>query len=304
MPLRILVVEDFAPFRRLVCTALRQRPEFEIVEAADGLEAVQKADELQPDLLLLDINLPKLDGFEVARRIRRLAPRARFLFVSQESSPDIVRMALGLGAHGFVQKLSTATDLLPAIEAAVAGQRFVSRSVASADPAAAVAPRRHELLFCRDDAAMIDGLTRFIAATLNADDAAIAVVTEPTRKRLLQQLRAKGVNIDGAIERGTYLSMDADADIAPDPVAFLEAIGAVRGAATRAGKPHPRVAVCGERAGRLYAAGRTADAMQLERVCRAFPPDVDSLCAYPGPPPSDDVELKALCAEHTAVFAS
>src|SRR5690242_6446097 len=126
--LRILVVEDFAPFRRLVCTALRQRPTFQIDEAADGAEAVQKADDLQPDLILLDINLPTLDGFEVARRIRRLAPRARFLFMSQESAPYIVRQALSLGAHGYVQKLSAATDLMPAIDAALAGRRFVSRS--------------------------------------------------------------------------------------------------------------------------------------------------------------------------------
>jgi CheY-like chemotaxis protein len=60
MPLRILVVEDHPPFRRLICTALQQRAEFQTIEAVDGLEAVQKAEELQPDLVLLDINLPKL----------------------------------------------------------------------------------------------------------------------------------------------------------------------------------------------------------------------------------------------------
>ncbi len=131
MPLRILVVEDHAPFRRLICTALAQRrAEVVTIEAVDGLEAVQKAEALQPDLILLDINLPKLHGFEVAKQIHSLAPRARLLFVSQESSPDIVRQALSLGADGYVQKLSAGTDLLPAIDAVLGGHRFVSSSLA------------------------------------------------------------------------------------------------------------------------------------------------------------------------------
>ncbi len=159
MPLRILVVEDHAPFRRLICTALQRRAEFQTIEAADGLEAVQKAEELQPDLILLDINLPKLHGFEVAKQIRSLAPDARLLFMSQESSSDIVRKALSLGAHGYIQKLSAGTDLLPAIDAVLDGQRFVSSSLAFTEPADAPAPRRHEILFCSDDAAVVDGFT-------------------------------------------------------------------------------------------------------------------------------------------------
>ena len=152
MPLRILVVEDHAPFRHLVCAVLqRRRSGFQTIEAADGFEAVQIAEKLQPDLILLDLNLPKMHGFEVAEQIRRLAPHARLLFMSQESSPDIVRKALSLGAHGYIQKISAATDLLPGIDAVLAGQRFVSRSLAFTAPA----PRRHEIQFCPDDAAIV-----------------------------------------------------------------------------------------------------------------------------------------------------
>jgi DNA-binding NarL/FixJ family response regulator len=302
MSLRILVVEDHAQFRQFIRTELQQRAEFEIFEAVDGLEAVQKAVELQPDVILLDIGLPKLHGFEVAQQIRRLAPGARLLFMSQESSADIVRKALSLGAHGYIQKLSAGTDLLSAIDAVLDGQRFVSRSVAFAEPTDAPAPRRHEILFCADDAAVVDGFTRYVAAALNAADAAIVLVTESHRPRLLQALRTQGVDIDGAIERGTYLSFDAD--VAPDPVRFLEVIDGVRAAAAKAGRVHPRVAFCGERAGRLWAAGRTAEAVQLEQLCGELAHDVDILCAYPMPYTKDDQALTRICAEHTAVSAS
>jgi len=302
MPLKILVVEDHAAFRHFTCTALQRRAEFQTIEAADGLEAVQKAEELQPDLILLDINLPKMHGFEVAKQIRRLAPRARLLFMSQESSSDVVRKALSLGAHGYIQKVSAATDLLSAIDAVLAGQRFVSRGVAFTEPTDAPAPRRHEILFCSDGAAVVDGFARYIAAALNAADAAIVLVTESHRTHLLQELRTQGVDIDGAIKRGTCLSFDAD--VAPDPVRFLEAINGVRAAAAKAGKTHPRVALCGERAGRLWAAGRTAEAVQLEKLCSELAHDVDILCAYPVPYTEDDQGLTRICAEHTAVSAS
>jgi DNA-binding NarL/FixJ family response regulator len=299
---RILVVEDHAPFRQVICAALQRRAEFQTIEAADGLEAVQKAKELQPDLILLDISLPKLDGFEAAKQIRRLAPQARLLFLSQESSSDVVREALSLGADGYIHKMSAVTDLLPAIDAVLAGQRFVSRSVALTEPADAPAPRRHEILFCSHDAAVVDGFTRFLATALNAADAAIALVTESHRTPLLQGLRTQGVDIDGAIERGTYLSFDAD--VAPDPVRFLEAINDVREAAANAGNAHPRVAFCGERAGRLWAAGRTEEAVQLEQLCGKLAQDIDILCAYPVPYTEDDDVLTRICAKHTAVSAS
>ena len=77
---RILVVDDFEPFRHFVCTTLKARPELQVIgEAADGLEAVQKAEELQPDLIFLDIGLPTLNGIEVASRIGRLVPAAKIL---------------------------------------------------------------------------------------------------------------------------------------------------------------------------------------------------------------------------------
>lgn len=125
---RILVVEDVEEFRRFVCALLRLKSEFQVEGASDGLEALQKAQELQPDLVLLDIGLPKLSGIEVARRVRKFAPAARILFVSALSDAGVVRGALSLGA-GYIHKPSVQNDLLPAIEAVLKGKQFVSRDL-------------------------------------------------------------------------------------------------------------------------------------------------------------------------------
>ena len=302
MPLRILVVEDHAPFRRLICAAVQRRAGVQTFEAADGLDAVQKAEALQPDLILLDINLPKMHGFEVAARVRRLAPRARLLFLTQESSPEILREALSLGALGYVQKISAATDLMPAIDAALAGERFVSRGVTGSGPAGASAPRRHELLFCSSDAAAVDALSRFVADTLKAAGAAIVVATAAHWLLILRELRTHGVNVDDAIARGACVLFDAD--VAPDGGRILEAIDRARAGAASSANPHPRVVLCGERAGRLWAAGRTADALRLEGLCHELPHDIDILCTYPVPDKHDDEVLARIRAMHTTVCAA
>jgi len=126
----VLVVEDHEPFRRFIRSTLGKRPELEIVsEASDGLQAVQKAAELQPNLILLDIGLPTINGIEAARRIARLVPAAKVLFVSQNNHVDVVTAAFSNGAKGYVHKASALTDLLPAIEAVLRGDRFVSRGL-------------------------------------------------------------------------------------------------------------------------------------------------------------------------------
>ena len=133
---RVLVVEDYAPFRRFVRSTLKKRPEWQVIgEVSDGLEAVQQVEELQPDLILLDVGLPSLNGIEAARRIRKLSAKSKILFVSQESSTDVVQEAFCIGALGYVAKTQAGIDLLAAVEAICQGGRFVSAGLAGHVPA-------------------------------------------------------------------------------------------------------------------------------------------------------------------------
>jgi DNA-binding NarL/FixJ family response regulator len=129
---RILVVDDFGPWRHFVSTTLGNHPELQVVgEASDGLEAVQKAKELQPDLILLDIGLPLLNGIEAARRIREVSSASKILFVSEDRSPDVAEGALNTGAGGYLVKSIAARELLPAIKAVLQDTRFISAGLGS-----------------------------------------------------------------------------------------------------------------------------------------------------------------------------
>ena len=123
---KTLVVDDGEGFRRFLCATLMETTECEIVgEASDGLQAVNQAEKLQPDLILLDLGLPTLNGIQAARRIRQLSPNAKILFVSQNSSPEIAQGALKVGAHGYLVK-SDMTELTSAISTVLAGVQFIS----------------------------------------------------------------------------------------------------------------------------------------------------------------------------------
>src|SRR5262249_41363320 len=132
---RVLVVDDFGPWRRFVRSTFQTERNLCIVgEATEGLEAIQRANETKPDLILLDFGLSKLDGIEAAKRIRQILPRVKILVASQYDDPDAVSAALNNGVDGYIWKMDAPTELLPAIETVLRGEKFLSRSVKQLDP--------------------------------------------------------------------------------------------------------------------------------------------------------------------------
>jgi DNA-binding NarL/FixJ family response regulator len=130
--LRILLVDDFAPWRRFVFSTLKETLKLQFIfEASNGLEAVQKAQELQPSLIVLDIGLPKLNGIEAARQIRKVTPNSKILFLTEHYSPDMAALALSTGASGYVVKSNAGSELLAAVEAILQGKQFMSARFAS-----------------------------------------------------------------------------------------------------------------------------------------------------------------------------
>jgi DNA-binding NarL/FixJ family response regulator len=208
--IRVLVVDDYEPFRRFLCARLGERQDIQVIgEASDGLSAIRKAEELQPDLIVLDIGLPALNGIEVGRRIRRLCPDCKILFVSQESFVEVVQEAFKLGASAYVVKAHAGTELSAAMEAICQGRRFVSKRLLSLNraedtdtqttghffphegfppvrPGTPKIAHHHRVNFYSHDAAWLVGLARFVEAALNEGNPVIVVATEPHRDGLFR----------------------------------------------------------------------------------------------------------------------
>lgn len=128
--IRTFIVDDFELFRKIISSALSEQPGFQIVaEASNGVEAVRKAEEMQPDLVILDISLPELNGIEVAKRIRTLSPDSKILFFTGISHPEIARAALNTGANAYVLKTDGVIELMRAIRAVLNGRRYVSKGM-------------------------------------------------------------------------------------------------------------------------------------------------------------------------------
>ena len=127
---RVLVVEDHIAFRRFISSTLNKKRNLQIIcEVSDGLEAIQKAEQLKPDVVLLDIGLPTVNGIEVARQMRRLDPECKIIFLTSECDALVVQEAITLGAWGYVVKAMAESDLPTALEVVISGTQFASRTL-------------------------------------------------------------------------------------------------------------------------------------------------------------------------------
>jgi DNA-binding NarL/FixJ family response regulator len=335
---RILVVDDHEQWRRFIGSTLATRPQFHIIgTVSDGLEAVQKAEELLPDLIVLDISLPGLNGIEAARRIRESSPEIKVLLISENSQPEIAESAFRLGALGYVLKSRAEAELLPAVDAVLQGQRFVSahlsgslprpkdekvtyrpRCTTSDEPSlSAQKPRdrrRHEVEFYPDHSAFVAGFARFVEARLKDGNAVIVIVSEPHRAGLIQRLKACGVDAESMTERQRLFLMDAEKTLStfmvndmPDPALCARTVvDVIAGAAKHAEGKYARVAICGECAPTLLAAGKAEAAVRVEHLWDVLTEgyETDTLCGYVWsaiPREQRSLVVTRICAEHSAV---
>lgn len=304
--IRVLVVEDYEPIRRYISTTLQNQGYRVIGEVADGLEAVQQAQKLQPDLILLDIALPRLNGLEAARHIRAVSPSSKIIIVSENRDAVIAELALSLGAGGYVRKSDAARELLSAVKMVLEGKRYVSAGLAHdlndrsrrrtsnhaqfTQRKNAGITRQHEADFYSDTESFLDGFTQFIAAALETERAVIVVVTESRRNSLLQRLQTRGLDLSAAIEEGRYLSLDVTDTLStfmvnglPDPARFFKAADdLIRRTANAVDGEQSRVAACGECAPLLWTQGNAEAAIRLERLWDeiAITHKVAILCGY------------------------
>jgi len=309
---RILVADDFERWRHFVSSLLKDAGWQVVGEVSDGLEAVQKTQQLQPDLVLLDIGFRTINGIEAARRILRLGPKPKILFLSVIDSLDIVREALKTGASGYVVKFDAERELVRAVEAVFQGKRFVSGRLKGLENTET--PDCHAVQFYSDDEVLADRAAGFIGTALKSGNAAIVIATKPHRDALSQRLKAQGVDVDALVEQRACILVDA-ADMLstfmardwPNAALFFQGFRhLIESASKAATAEHPHVAVLGEAVALLYLNGKAPAAVRLEQLGndlrKGF--NVDILCAYPFSLriQEDPNALRAICAEHTAVY--
>jgi DNA-binding NarL/FixJ family response regulator len=334
---QIILVDDYEPWRRFLRLALLVNTNLEVIEEiADGVTAVTKAEELKPDLILLDIGLPLLNGIEAAAVIRQVAPKSKIIFISENRATDIVEAGLLAGGSGYVVKSDCVTELLTAIRTVLQGRTYLSSSLPAevlldvrenphtppqlgqltlAGPTDAMAAyKTHKACFYSRDQDLLTRVTQFIGSALEVGNAAIVIVTESHRDSLLKSLNDYGLNMEAAVEQGKYLALDAAGILSMSTVnGTLDSVGCFRclhnltiSAAEAAKTGQSRVAIFWECVQLLLAQQNVEATIMLEKLGNqlALACDVDILCGYSlanfrwG---TDSYIFEQICQEHAAV---
>jgi DNA-binding response OmpR family regulator len=323
-----------------VLSTLRTQPNLQVIgEASDGPEGVQKARELQPDLIVLDIGLPTLNGIEVARRIRNCAPQSKILFASENRSLDIAKEALRTGARGYVVKSDAARELLPAVDTVLQGKQFVSGglclnvSVETLDTGASeshsisthqlatstphlVRDHGHVVQFYTDDANLLDNLCPLFSDALSAGESVVAIITRSHRQDLLERLIAHGIDVGQATKEARLVVFDAVEVLNGLMEAgelnrerFLLQLGYIIRATEAAVVEKTSLVVFGEMVTVLWEQKKYDAAIRLEQLWNELA-QIHSFylcCGYPASAFREDSKgelYAAICAEHTDVVST
>ena len=292
MTYSVLVVDDYEPWRRRVAAELDKSGRWRVVgECADGADAVREAAALRPDLIILDIGLKMVNGIEAARRIMAADPAARILFLTGQQSPDVADAALAAGGRGYLLKSEAGGGLLRAVEAIIAGARFLSPGLPPDSVTATVAPthrHRHTAVVHSSMAALPGEYARFVQGALADGRPVIIVAPRTSLESVHARLEREGVAIGHAIDEGRYRAFDMASELARlmphgryERERFRASADRMLSDLAKAA-PGRRAAICGEMAPHLWREGRVDSAIDLERLwdeaARANGADV--LCPY------------------------
>src|SRR5262245_3263012 len=206
---RAVVADDHPGLLEAAQSTLNRQ--FDVVAAvSSGQAAIDATSSLDPDVVVLDVAMPGLDGFQTASRIKASGADARIVFLSNYSDDDFVLEGLKRGASAFVAKSRMAHDLVDAIGHVMAGRNFV--------PSATVLPRwhrqadqRHDLQIYSRDASILDSWMDFVSSALHAGDSVMAIVSDAQRQALDAKLRSRGVDLAAMSTAGRYSSWDSAA---------------------------------------------------------------------------------------------
>jgi DNA-binding NarL/FixJ family response regulator len=303
----VLLADDHLPVLESVSTLLET--DFRIVAATtDGQRALESSHRLDPDVVVLDIAMPGLNGFQVARELKRTGSRAKIIFLSMHSADDYVATAIACGAHGYVLKTRIQPDLKAALNHVLAGRLFMPTLAALS---AAAGSRGHAVHFYEDHASFLDEASGFVGATLKRGEPVLMAVTGATRDGILPRLEAQGLDLAGSPGQGWCRVLDSAAVFSqcirngrPDAERVREVIeGLERSRLATAWGASPRMTVFVDHLVRDH---RSEVAVAFEHLWATLTSTLPffTVCAYPVDSLSGDGFpglCAGLCAEHGMV---
>jgi CheY-like chemotaxis protein len=284
--------------------------DFDVVASvSDGRQALDAAKRCDPDVAVLDVTMPVMDGFQAARELRRSGARTRVVFLTMHQEDEFLHAAMACGASGFVCKTRIHVDLGSAVGHAVAGRRFLP-SVASLH--AAMVERSHVLQFHRSGTGYAEDVGALLGGSLIRGDVVGIVAPEPTRLGIEHVLRRRGFELQRLVGEGRGIAVDVDEALEQLMVAGMPDEGrleALIGVLDRARLASPlgaraRLTVFGELSATLWQRGMADAAVQMERLWNRLTADLPivTVCAYPhGADAAHSHQFGSICDEHDLV---
>jgi DNA-binding NarL/FixJ family response regulator len=308
---RVVVADDQQDLGRAATDILS--PTCAVVATVrDGASAIAATSEHNPDVVVLDIAMPGLDGFQTASRIRASGSSARILFLSNYTGDDFVLAGVTRGASGFVSKSEMRRDLADAVHHVAEGRSFV--------PSASMLPQwrraaglRHDLLPYATDERLVESLMGFLDSALDAGDSIVAVVTALHREALAAGFKRRGVDLMAMIDAGRYAAVDSRealesilADGVPDRGLFAAQMDPlVQRGLSAAMVSGPHVTIFGEIAPLLCVSGDYDAMLLLEHIASEYTVSrpVSILCCYSTGCLDERRVHAGICAHHSTIVS-